>query len=87
VSEEGVILEHEAGAAGLGREAEPVLVLEGDAAGIGKVEPAENTEQRRLAGTGGSEKGQECALLYFKAGAIQRRRDAEAPDQPIDFKH
>ena len=79
VAEQRVALEHEADIALLHGELERVLAVEQHAAGGRHVEAGEDAEQRRLAGAGRAEQGDELARADVERYAMQSRASCRSP--------
>ena len=76
VREQGIILEHHAEVALVGRRQRDIGVPEDDLAGIGPYEPGKDHQKGRLAGTRWTEQRQEFAACYIDADIIERFESA-----------
>ena len=75
--EQRVVLEHEADIALLHGLVRGVLVAEEDGAAGRPLEPGDQPQQRRLAGTGGPQKRDQLARLDVERDLVQRRKALE----------
>src|SRR3546814_16962621 len=64
-------------------EAGNVLTVEFDAAGVGKFQPRDDAQQRRLARPRRAEQREEFAVAHVEVDALQRGKDAEALRQAV----
>ena len=86
MTEERVLLEHEACAALARRDRQPVQTVERHLADIGEFEPSEDAQQRGLARAGGTEQRNESTLRSLEAHSVQRRKAAELLGYGLDDK-
>ena len=77
MGEEGVALEYGVAAPLVGREARDVVAVYADDAGVRVLEARDDPQEGRLAAAGGTEEGEELALLDLEGDALQRFEGAE----------
>ena len=75
--ERGVVLEHEADAPVLGRDAGGVLAQDQDAAGVGLLEARDHSQKRRLAAAARSQKGGQRAVRHLDRDVVEGDEVAE----------
>jgi hypothetical protein len=77
VREQQEVLEHHADPPPIGRQVGDILAADQDGAGIGLLQPGDDPKQGRLARAGGSEQGEELALLDPQIDPVDRADGAE----------
>ena len=85
VAEQRIVLEDEADLPLAGADVVDALAAEAQRAGIGKIEPGEDAQQRRLARARGAEQRDELAILDRQADAAQRFEAAELLDDGVQL--
>ena len=78
---------HAGGADAMRRQAGDVLAVEGDAAGIGRVEAGDGREQRRLARAVGPDQADDLALAHVERGLVDGLQAAERLGELAHLKH
>ena len=78
---------HAGGADAMRRQAGDVLALEGDTAGIGRVEAGDGREQCRLARAIGADQADDLSLAHVERGLVDRFQAAERLGKPTHLKH
>ena len=78
VLERGVVLEDEADAALLRHDAGHVPIADQDASRVGRLEPRDDAQQRRLAAAARPEQRRERAVRDLDPDVVERREVAEA---------
>ena len=78
---------HAGGADPVRRQAGDVLAVEGDAAGIGRLEAGDGGEQRRLAGAVGPDQADDLALPHVERGLVDGLQAAERLGELAHLKH
>ena len=86
VAEKRILLEDKASAALPRGKREPFDILEFDTAGFGELQAAQDTQQRRLAGTGRPEQREEAPFGCGEAHTFQRREAVETLGNGFDDK-
>ena len=84
VTEQGVMLEHEADVAVAGRLRGHLVVVGQDGAAVGVFQPGDDAQERGLARAGRAEQGQERAGGHVEAHVVQGDELAEALGQVAD---
>ena len=78
------MLKHKSGAPLAGRNGKPVFAIEGDVPHFREFEPAQNAQQRRLAGAGGAQQREKATLRRGEAYALQRGKAVETLGNGFD---
>ena len=86
VREQRVALEHHAHRAPLRRAVGEILAVEQDATAVGHVEAGDHAQQRGLAATRRTEKGEELAGLDADADVVDRGEIAETAGDVLDLE-
>ena len=83
VLERGVVLEHEADAAPLRRDVRDVLAGDHDRPRIGRLEPGDDAQQRRLARPARSEQRGQRAVGYLELTSSSAAKSPNRFDAPV----
>ena len=79
------MLEHEADLALLHRDAGGVLAVHDDAAGVGRLQPGDDAQQRRLAAARGAEQRDQFAVADVERHVAQRAEGVELLAEVADL--
>lgn len=77
ILKEGIVLKHQSHAAPLGRQARDVRAVFQNAPGVGRFQPREDSQERRLAAAGGPQHGEKFAARHVKADVVEHGRAGE----------
>ena len=86
VLERGVVLEHEADPAPLRRHPGGVLAVDLHGAAVGRLEPRDDAQERRLARAGRTKQGHEFTVVDRQADVVQRSEAAEGLADVLNFE-